>query len=277
MRQHLSQLGLRVSWEKSKLSPVQRNNFFSMELDSVSVVASLTNEHAQSVLNCLSSFRGRVVIPLKHFQRLLGHMVSAAAVPLLRLLHMGPLQHRFTLSISEVGMALQYSSSYHHANTLPLIQPLDGPCLSTDRSVLRASVSACRCHNGCFQCGLGVQHATGRQPRVPDRASTALGVSIVSSCWQCCLVSTCWSTRTTMRLSRTSTSKVVYDHVACHNSPVISSSGVKPSASHCMPSTTWGSFIVQPSCSHNSSRYPENGDSIPRRFSSSAVDSGKLS
>ncbi len=49
MRQHLSQLGLRVSWEKSKLSPVQRNNFFSMELDSVSVVASLTNEHAQSV------------------------------------------------------------------------------------------------------------------------------------------------------------------------------------------------------------------------------------
>ncbi len=94
VRQHLSQLGLRVSWEKSKLSPVQRNNFFSMELDSVSVVASLTNEHAQSVLNCLSSFRGRVVIPLKHFQRLLGHMVSAAAVPLLRLLHMGPLQHR---------------------------------------------------------------------------------------------------------------------------------------------------------------------------------------
>ncbi len=103
------------------------------------------------------------------------------------------------------------------------------------------------------------------------------GVSIVSSCWQCCLVSTCWSTRTTMRLSRTSTSKVVYDHVACHNSPAISSSGVKPSASRCMPSTTWGSFIVQPSCSHNSSRYPENGDSIPRRFSSSAVDSGKLS
>ncbi len=80
---------------KRASSPLCReNNFFSMELDSVSVVASLTNEHAQSVLNCLSSFRGRVVIPLKHFQRLLGHMVSAAAVPLLRLLHMGPLQHR---------------------------------------------------------------------------------------------------------------------------------------------------------------------------------------
>ncbi len=166
-------------------------------------------------------------------------------------------------------MALQYSSSYHHANTLPLIQPLDGPCLSTDRSVLRASVSACRCHNGCFQCGLVCNGQAA--------CLNCFGVSIVSSCWQCCLVSTCWSTRTTMRLSRTSTSKVVYDHVACHNSPAISSSGVKPSASRCMPSTTWGSFIVQPSCSHNSSRYPENGDSIPRRFSSSAVDSGKLS
>ncbi len=89
---HLSQLGLRVNWEKSKLSPVQRNSFLSMELDSVSVVAHLTNEHAQSVLN-LSSLRGRMVVPLKHLQRLLGHMASAAAVSPLRLLHMGPLQH----------------------------------------------------------------------------------------------------------------------------------------------------------------------------------------
>ncbi len=79
---------------KEQALPCAEKKNFSMELDSVSVVASLTNEHAQSVLNCLSSFRGRVVIPLKHFQRLLGHMVSAAAVPLLRLLHMGPLQHR---------------------------------------------------------------------------------------------------------------------------------------------------------------------------------------
>ncbi len=31
---HLSQLGLRVNWEKSKLSPVQRISFLSVELDS---------------------------------------------------------------------------------------------------------------------------------------------------------------------------------------------------------------------------------------------------
>ncbi len=90
---HLSQLGLRVNWEKSKLSPVQRISFLGVELDSVSMTARLTEERAQAGLNCLSSFRGRNVVPLKQFQRLLGHMASAAAVTLLGLLHMRPLQH----------------------------------------------------------------------------------------------------------------------------------------------------------------------------------------
>ncbi len=90
---HFSQLGLRVNWEKSKLSPVQRISFLGVELDSVSMTARLTEERAQAVLNCLSSFRGRNVVPLKQFQRLLGHMASAAAVTPLGLLHMRPLQH----------------------------------------------------------------------------------------------------------------------------------------------------------------------------------------
>ncbi len=47
----------------------------------------------QSVLNCLNSFRGRNLVPLKQFQRLLGHMASAVTVTPLRLLHMRPLQH----------------------------------------------------------------------------------------------------------------------------------------------------------------------------------------
>ncbi len=47
---------------------------------------------SQAVLNCLSSFRGRNVVSLKQFQRLLGHMTSTAAVTL-GLLHMRPLQH----------------------------------------------------------------------------------------------------------------------------------------------------------------------------------------
>ncbi len=90
---HLSQLGLRVNWEKSKLSPVQRISFLGVELDSVSMTARLMEERAQAVLNCLSSFKGRNVVPLKQFQRLLGHRASAAAVTPLGLLHMRPLQH----------------------------------------------------------------------------------------------------------------------------------------------------------------------------------------
>ncbi len=86
---HLSQLGLQVNWEKSKLAPVQRISFLGMELDS----ARLTEERAQSVLNCLNTFRGRTAVPLKLFQRLLGHMATAAAVTPLGLLHMRQLQH----------------------------------------------------------------------------------------------------------------------------------------------------------------------------------------
>ncbi len=51
----------------------------------------LTQERAQSVLNCLNTFKSRMAAPLKQFQRLLGHM--AAAVTPLGLLHMRPLQH----------------------------------------------------------------------------------------------------------------------------------------------------------------------------------------
>ncbi|KAI2647501.1 ORF V: Enzymatic polyprotein [Labeo rohita] len=90
---HLSHLGLQVNREKSKLSPVQRISFLGVELDSVNMTARLTNERAQSVLNCLNSFRHKTAVPLKTFQRLLGHMAAAAAVTPLGLLHMRLLQH----------------------------------------------------------------------------------------------------------------------------------------------------------------------------------------
>ncbi|KAL0199171.1 hypothetical protein M9458_007711, partial [Cirrhinus mrigala] len=90
---HLSHLGLQVNREKSKLSPVQRISFLGVELDSVNMTARLTNERAQSVLNCLNSFRHKTAVPLKTFQRLLGHMAAAAVVTPLGLLHMRPLQH----------------------------------------------------------------------------------------------------------------------------------------------------------------------------------------
>ena len=93
MLRHLARLDLRVNWEKSKLSPVQRISFLGMEIDSVAMFAQLTDERTQSLLNCLRQFEGKRAVPLKLFQRLLGHMASAAAVIPLGLLHMRPLQH----------------------------------------------------------------------------------------------------------------------------------------------------------------------------------------
>ncbi|KAI2661120.1 ORF V: Enzymatic polyprotein [Labeo rohita] len=90
---HLAQLGLRVNWEKSKLSPVQRISFLGVELDSISMSARLSPERAQSVLRCAATLRCRSMVPLKQVQRLLGHMASAAAVTPLGLMHMRPLQH----------------------------------------------------------------------------------------------------------------------------------------------------------------------------------------
>ncbi len=114
---HLSQLGLRVNWEKSKLSPVQRISFLGVKLDSVSMTARLTEDRAQAVMNCPISFRGRNVVPLKPFQRHLGHMASAAAVTPLGLLHMRPLQHWLQQSPSSVA------ASSAPGRTLPFYGP----------------------------------------------------------------------------------------------------------------------------------------------------------
>lgn len=64
-----------------------------MELDSVEQTARLTEEHARSVIACLNTFKSRTAVPLKLFQRLLGHIATAAALTPLGLLHMRPLQH----------------------------------------------------------------------------------------------------------------------------------------------------------------------------------------
>ncbi len=90
---HLSLLGLRVNWEKSKLVPTQRISFLGMEFDSVNQTARLTQERAQSVLNCFKTLSCRTAVPLKLFQRLLGHMAAAAVTVPLGLLHMRTLQH----------------------------------------------------------------------------------------------------------------------------------------------------------------------------------------
>ncbi len=72
---------------------MQRISFLGIELDSVSWTARLTQERAQSVLNCLKTLSGRMAVSLKLFQRLLGHVAATAVISCAWLLHMKPPQH----------------------------------------------------------------------------------------------------------------------------------------------------------------------------------------
>ncbi len=177
---HLSQLGLRVNWEKSKLSPAQRISFLGVELDSVSMTARLTEERAQSVLNCpisaeLPEFLRRQdcgstetvsEAPGAYGIRSCGHAARIASYETTSAL--------VALPSPEVGMAPRCTSGEHHTGVSPLLQPLDGPCLSTGRGALRTSVSACCCHNRRLQHGLGRYMQRAGSLGALDGASTAL-------------------------------------------------------------------------------------------------------
>ncbi len=184
MLRHLSQLGLRVNWEKSKLSPVQRISFLGVELDSVSMTARLTEERAQAVLNCLSSFRGRNVVPLKQFQRLLGHMASAAAVTPLGLLHMRPLQHWLHSRVPRwawrrgtlrVGISQQCRRSLSPWTDLAFLRA-GVPLETSVPAYLSQQMPPARA---------GALHATGRQPRGSGQGPDCFGTSTAWSCGQC--------------------------------------------------------------------------------------------
>ncbi len=79
-----------------------------------------------------------------------------------------------TLPSPEVGMAPRCTSGEHHTGVSPLLQPLDRPCLSTGRSALRTSVSACCRHNRCLQHGLGRYMQQAGSLGALDGAATAL-------------------------------------------------------------------------------------------------------
>ncbi len=128
--------------------------------------------------------------------------------------------------------------------------------------------------------------ATGTQPRGSGQGSSCSGISIASSCWQygllcaaserCYMRSIYWSVRTTLRPLRTSTTRAVYAPVACRISPAISSFGVRSSWGRFAPFMSQASSIVQPTSSHVSTPFRENGDSTPRYSSLVGDASGTL-
>ncbi len=72
------------------------------------------------------------------------------------------------------------------------------------------------------------------------------------------------------------TTKAVYAPVACRNSPAIYSFGVRSIRGRFLPFMSQASSIVQPTSSHVSPPFRENGDSTPRYSSWFADASGML-
>ncbi len=133
-----------------------RGSLFSVwSLDSVNQTARLTQEHAQSVLNCLNTFKNRTAAPLKQFQRLLGHMAAAAAVTPLGLLHMRWLQHwlhgqvpRWAWQSGTLGVQVTPACR----QTFP---PVVRPFIPSVRSAPGTGLQALCGLHGCLRQGLG--------------------------------------------------------------------------------------------------------------------------
>ncbi len=172
--QHLSQLGLRVNWERSKLSPCAENLFSRCgvrlcEYDgtphggtcpSSAELPEFLQRQECSTTETVSEAPGAYgVHSCSHIARIVSYETTSALATLL-----GP----------EVGMAPRYTASGYHPAVSPLPQPLDGPCLSTGGGAPRTSVPAYCYHNRCLQHGLGRYMQRAGSLGALDRAPTAL-------------------------------------------------------------------------------------------------------
>ncbi len=150
---HLCQLGLRVTWEKSKLSPVQRIIFSRCgvrlgEYDCMPHGRACPSSAELHVFLQRQECGTTETVPeapgaygiCSHAARVASYDTTSALA---------------TLPSPEVGMVPQYTSSKHHSAVSPLPQPLDRPCLSMGQGAPETSVPAYCCHNRCLQHGLG--------------------------------------------------------------------------------------------------------------------------
>ncbi len=157
---------------------MQRISFVGMELDSVNQTARLMQEHSQSGLNCLNTFKSRTSAPLKLFQRLLGHMAAVAAVTYLYIA--APYETASTLApwlSPEVGMAAQHAPGLSNSGLPPNLHPVIRPFVSSGRSAPGTGLQAgCGLH-GCLHQGLGGPRSTDLQCRGFGRVPNCTGTS----------------------------------------------------------------------------------------------------
>ncbi len=268
---HLSRLGLQVNREKSKLSPTQRISFLGMELDSVNLTARLSEERAQSMLRCLESLQRKRAVPLKHFQRLLGHMASSAAITPLGLLHMRPLQrwlhdwvprwawrhgtYRVSLTPSCRRTFSPWSDLAFLRAGVPLEQVSRHVVVSTDAS---ATGWGAMC-NGHAAAGLW----TGPQLQWHINFLELLAVWLALRRFRTLL----HEKHILVRSDNTATVAYINHQGGLRSrriSPAISSFGVRSIWGRFAPFMSQASSIVQPTSSHVSTPFRENGDSTPR-------------
>ncbi len=133
-----------------------RGSLFSVwSLDSVNQTARLTQERAQSVLNCLNTFKNRTAAPLKQVSEAPGayggcsggHTAGAA-----------PYETASTLApwpSPEVGVAERHAAGPSHSSLPPNLHPVVRPFIPSGRSAPGTGLQArCGLH-GCLRQGLG--------------------------------------------------------------------------------------------------------------------------
>ncbi len=170
---HLARLGLRVNWEKSKLSPVQSIFFLGVELDSVTMTARLSGSCSVGA-EMLEGSQAEKSGPSQKLSEapgayailICGHAAGSDAYETASALASYP--------SPEMGMASQLTPCEHHTIVSPYLQSMGGHLFSMGRSALRTGVQTHCCYNRCFQDRLGRRVQWACSVRGLDRPSAAL-------------------------------------------------------------------------------------------------------
>ncbi len=223
---HLSQLGLRVNWEKSKLLPTQRISFLGMLFgfgQSDSTPHAGTRSVGVELLEYVQEQDGGTTETVSEAPGAYGGCIGGHATGA------APYETASTLApwpSPEVGVAERHAAGPSHSSLPPNLHLVVRPFVPSDRSAPGTGLQArCGLHR-CLRQGLGghVQRAcsvggldgspTALVHQLPRVAGSTPGLELSRDAYE---ASTYWSVQTALQPSRTSTDKVVYAPVACRN------------------------------------------------------------
>ncbi len=152
-----------------------RGSLFSVwSLDSVNQTARLTQERAQSVLNCLNTFKNRTTAPLKQVSEAPGAYGGCSSG---HTAGVAPYETASTLApwpSPEVGVAERHAAGPSHSSLPPNLHPVVRPFIPSGRSAPGTCLQArCGLH-GCLRQGLGGHVQRACSVGGLDRSPTAL-------------------------------------------------------------------------------------------------------